>query len=94
MEKQVNFTIHDADKRHLADVNRLIVGTRIGSAMKKLEGRFWFARVGGHIVGCMGVEVIGVKTAILTHLAVEEGYRRQGVGMSLFRHAMAVVRAE
>ena len=90
----MKFTIHVADARHLPDINRLIVGTRIGSAMRKLEGRFWFARVQGRVVGCIGVDVVGPRTVILTHLVVEEGYRRQGVGMSLFRNAIAMVRGE
>ena len=88
----MNFTIHKADKRHLADINRLIVGARIGSRMSALEGHFWFARADGRIVGCMGVEVIDANATVLTHLAVEEEYRKQGIGMTLFNHAIEYVR--
>ena len=90
----MNFTIHAADTRHLPDINRLVVGVNIGSAMKKLEGCFWFARLSGRIVGCVGVERISDKTAILTHLAVEKRHRRLGIGMSLHQHAIATALKE
>lgn len=86
--------IFKADKRHLPAINDLIVRTKIGSRMKKLEGEFWCLRLDGQIVGCMGAELIGNNSAILTHLAVNESYRRRGVGMTLFSHAIEMVRRE
>lgn len=90
----MRFTIHEADKRHLRDINRLIVETNIRSAMKELEGRFWFARFNGSIVGCVGMEFVSPKTAIFTYLAVGKEYRHLGIGMSLHRHALASARKE
>jgi|SRR3989344_2303056 len=77
-----------ADRRHLKGINNLIVKTRIGSPMKKLEGCFWIVKDGERTIGCMGAEFINTCTVILTHLAVDEMYRRQGIGMSLFNHAL------
>ena len=84
----MQFTIHKADKRHLPDINRLIVETRIGESEDKLDGQFWFAKVNGQIVGCMGGKMIDRNTAVLTHLAVDSSYRKQGIGMSLFDHTV------
>ncbi len=89
----MRFSIQRADKRHLRDINRLVVETKIGSPMKTLEGRFWFVRVDGRIVGYVGAEMIGKDAAVLKHLAVDQQYRKRGIGMSLFRHAVAHVRA-
>lgn len=78
-----------ADARHLPDINRLIVETRIGEPENKLDGQFWFVRRDNRIVGCIGGKMIGAKTAVLTHLAVEGVYRKQGIGMALFDHALS-----
>lgn len=86
--------IQRADKRHLAAINKLIVETRIGSPMKKIEGQFWFVRVDNKIVGCMGAELIGNNSAILTHLAVNESYRKRGIGMTLFKYVIDQVRRQ
>jgi N-acetylglutamate synthase-like GNAT family acetyltransferase len=84
----MRFTIHKADKRHLSDINRLIVEARIGESEDALDGQFWVARVSGQIVGCVGGKMIDGNTAALTYLAVDSSYRRQGIGMSLFNHAV------
>jgi N-acetylglutamate synthase-like GNAT family acetyltransferase len=86
------FTIHKADKRHLSDINRLVIETRIGSPMEKLDGRYWVAKVGSRIVGSMGADMIDSNTAVLTTLAVEKPYRKHGIGMALFDHAVNHVR--
>ena len=62
--------------------------------MKTLEGRFWFVRVDGRIVGYVGAEMIGKDAVVLKHLAVDQRYRKRGIGMSLFCHAVAHVRAQ
>lgn len=90
----MRFTVCKADKRHLPDISRLIVETKIGEAMDKLDGQFWFARMNGQIVGCMGAEMIDKDTAVLTHLAVDDSYRKQGIGMTLFDHAVNHVCAQ
>jgi len=61
--------------------------------MKKLDGRYWIARVDGRTVGSMGAKMIDSDTAVLTTLAVEKPYRKQGIGMSLFNHAVNHVRS-
>ena len=90
----MHFTIHKADKRHLADINRLVVETKIGSPMEKLDGRYWIARVNGRVVGSMGAKIIGSNTAVLTTLAVEKSHRKLGVGMTLFDNAINYVRSQ
>lgn len=89
----MQFTIHRADKRHLADINRLIIETRIGEPEHKLNGQFWFVRIDDRVVGIMGAEMIDKNTAALTHLAVDSSYRKRGIGMSLFDHAINHVRS-
>ena len=84
----MQFTIRRADKRHLSDINRLLVETRIGEPEDRLDGQFWFARTYGQVVGCMGGKMIGEHTAVLTHLAIDPNYRKQGIGMALFNHAL------
>jgi len=95
----MQYRIRLADKRHHADIARLIVESNIGAAtveeqLADLPGQFWFVRVDGQIVGCMGAEIIGDGVAVLTHLAVEKSYRKQGIGMQLFAHAIDYVCAE
>lgn len=92
------YRISRANKRHLKDISRLIVDTRIGKetlAEQVAEGlaqHTWFVRMDGRIVGCMGAEFIDRRTAILTHLAVSAEYRKRGIGMALFRHAVEFAR--
>lgn len=88
----MNIIIHRADQRHLKDISRLIVETKIGDPMKKLKGTFWFVRIDGKIVGCQGVEILENNTAILTYLAVDTDYRKRGIGTALFNHAMRFLR--
>ncbi|MBI2109487.1 MAG: GNAT family N-acetyltransferase [Parcubacteria group bacterium] len=90
----MQFTIRKADKRHLSDINRLIVEAKIGSPMEKLDGQYWIAKVGGRVVGSMGATTIDNSTAVLTTLAVEKPYRKRGIGMSLFNHAVNHVRTQ
>lgn len=89
----MHFAIQKADRRHLPDINRLIVDAKIGDPMTNLEGEFWFIRQGARIVGCMGGTQITDDSVILTHLAVERGYRKQGIGMTLFHYAEEYFRA-
>jgi len=88
----MHFTIYKADRRHLSDINCLIVETGIGSPMEKLDGRYWIAKVDGRIVGSMGAEMINSNTTVLTTLAVKKPYRKHGIGMALFDHAVNHVR--
>lgn len=84
----LNFTIHRANRHHLADINRLIVSANIGTPMNELEGIFWIAKVDHKVVGCVGAEIVGEDVAVLTYLAVEKDYRKNGIGMSLFNHSI------
>lgn len=88
----MRFTIHEADRRHLSDINHLVVETRIGSPLEKLDGQYWIAKVNGRVVGSMGATIIDSNTAVLTTLAVEKQYRKQGIGMTLFNHVVNHVR--
>ena len=91
----MNFTIHKADKRHLTDINRLIVETKIGQPMNELSGLFWFIRVDGRIVACAGLEFIhNQKVAVLTHLATEKKFRRHGIGSALIQHRIDLARKQ
>ncbi len=83
----MDFTIHKADKRHLVDINRLIVDMKIGEPMNELNGPFWFVRIDNRIVACAGLEFIpDQKAAVLAHLAVEKEFRRHGIGSVLIEH--------
>lgn len=91
----MNFTIHRADKRHLNDINRLIVEAKIGEPMDKFNGPFWFVRIDGRIVACAGLEFIyNKKAAVLTHLAVEKRLRRHGIGFTLIQHRINVAQKQ
>lgn len=90
----MSLTICRADKRHLSDINRLIVETKIGEPMDNLDGKFWFMKVNNRVVACVGIKIINENIAILIHLAVEKPYRRQGIGMALFNHAINHLRAQ
>lgn len=80
------FSIHRADRRHLPDISRLIVETRIGDPLDHLPQNCWFARQDGRIVGFAAGEFADKRTFVGEYLAVEEGCRRQGIGMALFGH--------
>jgi N-acetylglutamate synthase-like GNAT family acetyltransferase len=80
--------IRKADKRHLNDINRLITEAKIGTPINKLYGNFWFIRIDKKIVACVGVEIIGNNSAILTYLAVTKECRKQGIGMTLHNHVV------
>ena len=90
----MNIVVYRADRRHLKDINRLIVETKIGDPMSKLKGIFWFVRMDGKIIGCQGVEILENNTAIFTYLAVDTDYRKCGIGTALFNHAMQFLRAQ
>lgn len=89
----MKLAIHKANKRHLSDINRLVLKTGIGSPLKKLDGKYWVAKMDNRVVGSIGATMIGDTTAILANLAVEQLYRKQGIGMSLFDHAVNHVRS-
>lgn len=78
--------ISRADKRHLADINRLIVEAKISDPLDELPSTFWFVRKDGRIVGCVGGEFISDDAFVAQHLAVDKSYRKQGIGMTLFNH--------
>jgi GNAT superfamily N-acetyltransferase len=79
-----------AGDRHRADINRLIVTTKIGDGFGDDEPirNFWVARIDGRIIGCAGLEFINDRAGVLTHVAVEKEFRRQGVGSELIRESV------
>lgn len=81
-----------ADNRHLKDINRLIRGAKIGDGIKKPVKNFWIARLNKKIVGCAGLDLIGNKSAIFTHLVVAKKFRHQGIGLALINHRKRVAR--
>lgn len=99
----MEFRIQQANCRHRLKIAELIVEGRIGedSLAKQLvslicsRAKYWFVRADGKIVGCVGADLIGgSRSAVLTHLVVEEEYRKQGIGMALFNHAINYCRGE
>ncbi|MEA3249505.1 MAG: GNAT family N-acetyltransferase [Patescibacteria group bacterium] len=88
----MEITIRKADRRHLADINRIITDAKISDPLDKLPRLFWFVRVDGRIVACAGGEFIDETTFIILHIAVEKPYKRQHVGISLLDHVMAYAR--
>ena len=68
-----------ADERHRKDINRLIrEANNEDQELKKQE-----AKLDDKIVGCAGLNFVGNKSAIFTHLVVEREYRHRGIGSAL-----------
>jgi len=81
-----------ANRRHLADINRIITGVNIGGPLDEIPDLFWFARADGHIVGCVGGEFVDDDTFIILYLAVERSHQKKHIGMDLLDHAMRYAR--
>ena len=81
-----------ADRRHLADINRIITDAKISNPLDKLPKLFWFVRIDGRVVACAGGEFIDDATIIIQHIAVEKPYKRKHVGISLLDHVMRYAR--
>ena len=96
----MEYQISRAHRGNFPDIARLIVETRIGKETVKEQMKegfpmySWFVRVDGKIVGCMCGEFIDSTTMVLTYLAVNENHRKQGIGMTLFDHAIEFGRKE
>ncbi|OGF61510.1 hypothetical protein A2662_01925 [Candidatus Giovannonibacteria bacterium RIFCSPHIGHO2_01_FULL_45_33] len=72
-----------ADERHRKDINRLIREANIGDGIEGPVKNFWLAKLDDKIVGCAGLNFVGNKSAIFTHLVVEREYRHRGIGSAL-----------
>lgn len=82
--------IQEADKRHLPDINRLIMEARLmDHPMEKLDGYFWFIRIRNKIVACAGLDFYKKNGAVLTHLVVDREYRHRGIGSLLIAHRIS-----
>lgn len=81
-----------ADERHRCNIDHLIHSTHIGDGMSGLVRGFWCAKVGNRIVGCGGINFINQDTAVLTHIAVEKEFRRQGIGTALISRCLDYAR--
>jgi N-acetylglutamate synthase-like GNAT family acetyltransferase len=89
----MDIRIRRADRRHLADINRIITDAKISDALDVLPRMFWFVRVDGRIVACAGGEFIDDTTFVVLHIAVEKPYKKKGIGIQLLDHVMAQARA-
>lgn len=79
--------IRKADRRHLDDINRLLVSAKM-SPLEALPRYCWFVREAGLIVGSVsGIPWHGAL--IVTRLVVAAEYRKRRIGIALFDHALA-----
>lgn len=87
----MKFRIQQADQRHLADINRLILGAKlIDEPLEKVGEHYWFVRIHGVIVACAALDFYGENGVILTHLVVDKAYRHQEIGTALIAHRMRI----
>ncbi len=82
------YCIRKADTRHKREIHKLVAGANMGRPLNELAKKLWFVKENGRIVACIGGEFIDDDTFIMQHLAVEKAYRKRGIGMTLFNHAV------
>lgn len=81
-----------AREQHRKEINRLIIGTRIGGPIKEPIKNFLIARVDGKTIGCAALECIGNGAAVFTHCAVQEEFRKKGIGSALVAERLRMAR--
>ncbi|MBI2405985.1 MAG: GNAT family N-acetyltransferase [Candidatus Harrisonbacteria bacterium] len=81
-----------ADRRHLAEINRLIVEAKIGDPLEGLKPASYIVRRDGKVVAFASLDFVGNEAAILEDVVVERGYRHQRIASVLVDHCIAVAR--
>lgn len=81
----------EADLPFLADLDRHLNGWREPEAVlreyREYRGRIYVAELGGRVLGLISLSpLLWDRVAMIDHLAVEEGWRRRGIGKTLVEH--------
>lgn len=82
-----------ADKRHVLDINRLIIGAKLTeTSIKGPVKNWWVVRKNGRVIACASLDFFGEETAILANIVVEKEFRHQGIGSALIQYRINVAK--